>query len=321
MSAIVNRTVGCLAILAAVPGGQTWAQQVAVPATAERVDIPYTELHTLHSRIIGEDYLIYVRLPSTYATSTAAFPVLYSTDANRNFSIIAGALQMLTTPSPPELPEVVVIGIGYPERTPGDLLEWAIGRTRDLTPTNVPTLDRYWTARVSGVAGREVPVRTGGAATFLRFLQEELIPWAEANYRISHTDRSLAGYSYGGLFALYALLQAPETFQRYFAGSPSIEYDDSVIFRLEERSARGRSDLPAQLFTTIGGLEGDTALANVTRMADRLRARRYASLRLETQVFEGETHRSCVPAAFSRALRVLYGPAARTARRGPASPG
>ncbi len=210
---------------------------------------------------------------------------------------------------------MVVVGIGYTETPPGDLVGWAIGRTRDLTPTNLPELDRYWTRRVSGGAGRELPVHTGGAAAFLRSIREELIPWVEANYRVSRTDRALAGYSYGGLFTLYALLVSPGTFQRYFAGSPSIEYDHGVLFRLEEQSAAGRTDLPAQLFLTLGGLEGDTALDQLTRLADRLRARHYPSLRLQTQIFPGETHRSCVPAAYSRTLRVFYAPGAPVSGR------
>ncbi len=306
--------VGGLVLAAAIgPQDAAVCQQGAGGAAPEPVAIARTEIHTLHSRIVGEDYRIYVSLPPSYAASSGSYPVLYVADANRNFAIIAGTLGMLSAPPPPELAEVVVVGIGYAEGAPGNLMGWAIGRTRDLTPTNVPELDRYWTRRVSAAAGREVPVRTGGAAAFLRFLREELIPWVEGRYRVSRTDRGLAGYSYGGLFTLYVLLQSPGTFRRYFAGSPSLEYDQGVLFRLEEQSAAGRADLPAQLFLTLGGLEGDTARDQLTRLADRLRARRYPSLRVETQLFPGETHRSCVPAAFSRALRVFYEPGAADA--------
>ncbi len=310
MRCCLRSAVGGL-VLAALHAPAAAVGQQPEGALAGPVRIARAESRTLHSRIVGEDYRISVSVPATYGQSSASYPVLYVTDANRNFSIIVGAVGMLTTPPPPEVAEVVVVGIGYSEAAPGDLMGWAIGRTRDLTPTNVPELDRYWTRRMSAVAGRELPVRTGGAPAFLRFLREELIPWVEAHYRVSRTDRALAGYSYGGLFTLYALLQSPGTFRHYFAGSPSIEYDQGVLFRLEEQSAAGRTDLPAQLFLTVGGLEGDTALAQLTRMADRLRARRYPSLRLQTQVFPGETHRSCVPAAFSRTLRVFYGPAAQ----------
>ncbi len=91
MNGTVVRTLGCVALLA-LPAGGARGQRVGGRQAAEGVAIPYTETHTLHSRIVGADYQIYVRLPSTYGSTTALFPVLYSTDANRSFGIIAGPL-------------------------------------------------------------------------------------------------------------------------------------------------------------------------------------------------------------------------------------
>ena len=40
---------------------------------------------------------------------------------------------------------------------------------------------------------------------FLQFIADELSPYIEKNYRARETGRVLAGHSFGGLFALYAL--------------------------------------------------------------------------------------------------------------------
>ncbi len=309
-----RRTLRSALLLATLPAALLARQQSAPAQGAQRITIPNTELHTVHSKIVGVDYAIYVALPATYATSTATYPVQYATDANRSFGILAGILQMLTTPDQ-EIPEMVVISIGYPDQGMGEMLEWAVGRTRDLTPTSVGAEDRRWTTILSQAAGHDVSVHTGGAAAFLRFLREELIPWTEARYRVSHTDRRLAGYSYGGLFTLYALFNSPETFQRYFAGSPSIGYDGGVLFEYEAQSAARRHNLPVRLFMSAGGLESETMLQNMALMAKQLRSRNDPGLRLDTHVFEGETHRSCPGAALSRALRVLSAPVETSAPR------
>jgi hypothetical protein len=144
-------------------------------------------------------------------------------------------------------------------------------------------------------------VQSGGAAHFLKSLREEIIPFIEAIYRLS-PERGLAGYSYGGLFSLYALFHAPELFQRYFAGSPTM---NEQLFEYEEQYASAHRDLAAKVFITKGGLESDLH-EPIRRMVDRLRSRAYPGLELQPQVFEGEGHSSGYAASVSRTLRELY---------------
>jgi hypothetical protein len=184
--------------------------------------------------------------------------------------------------------------------------DWGAWRTRDLTPTNVPSSDTYWAGIFSKFAGREIEVKTGGAAKFLECIEKEVFPFMESNYRVSATGRGLGGYSYGGLFSLYVLFKRPELFSLYYAGSPSIKYDKGVLYTYEKEYAATHKDLNATLFMTTGGAEDSVMIANVNLMAEQLKTRNYPGLKVETTVFPDETHMSCVPAAWMRAFRVLY---------------
>ena len=264
------------------------------------VSIKNAEIRTFYSDILNREMNIYIKLPAGYYDNTdQVYQALYFTDANRQFHVLADIAGLSEFPRPAE-PEIVIVGIGYKIRDMGDWGEW---RSRDLTPTNVPASDSSYSKQYSAFFKRQFEVRTGGAPLFLKFINEELFPFIEANYRVSVTERGLGGYSLGGLFSLYVLLTQPELFTIYFAGSPSIGYDKGVLFRLEEEYASINTDIKAKLLMTFGGLEDTT---NMKKMAQVLLSRNYPGLSVTTHVFPGENHQSCFPSAIMKALRVLY---------------
>jgi pimeloyl-ACP methyl ester carboxylesterase len=57
-------------------------------------------------------------------------------------------------------------------------------------------------------------------------------------------DRTLWGYSLGGIFALYTLFQKPNLFQRYII----VDGFDEKYFELEKIYASQHTDLPIRLF-------------------------------------------------------------------------
>ncbi len=108
------------------------------------------------------------------------------------------------------------------------------------------------------------------------------------------------------LFVLYALFTRPETFQRYFAGSPSVEYGNDVIFDYEKEFAASGNMSKSRIFLSVGALEDSTTKAGVAAMYEKLRTRDCPGGLASFQVFDGEDHRSCMAAAIARAFRVLY---------------
>jgi hypothetical protein len=266
---------------------------------------PGVEIRELESTILHRDYLLYIKLPWKYDFEENEYPVLFCLDGNRSFPFYSTMSLVYETPGS-NREEVIVVGIGYKvdrNRIAG-LADWAVWRTHDLTPERNEGVESFWREKLSGLtteADREV--ETGGAPIFLRSIREEIIPFIEKNYRISSSRRGLAGYSYGGLFTLYALFQAPNLFSNHLAGSPTL-WDR--LFDYEEDYATGHNDLETRLFLTVASLELEL-IPRIERMFELLRSRKYPSLKLEHKIFEGEGHASAYPSFVARALLSFYG--------------
>jgi predicted alpha/beta superfamily hydrolase len=265
---------------------------------------PGIEMQSLHSEILDQDLELYVKLPWHGLRNNASYPVLFVLDANRSFPLYSTMSLIYETPGE-KAEEIILVGIGYkldPDRIKG-LAQWAAWRTRDFTIEQNKETELYWKKRLSAITGTPFQaVQSGQAGQFLETLRQEVIPFTEAHYPLS-SDRGLAGYSYGGLFAWYALFHASELFQRYFIGSPTMK---AKLFEYEEQYASDHNNLDAKVYITEGEMESDLH-DSIQRMVIRLRARGYPGLELQTHVFEGEGHTSAYAAAVSRALRVLYG--------------
>ena len=140
---------------------------------------------------------------------------------------------------------------------------------------------------------------------FLRTLKEELIPYVESNYRVA-PDRGLAGYSLGGLFATWVLLNDTGTFSRYLIGSPSLWWDDGIMLKAEAAAAKSGKALQGRVFLSVGSDEGKKMAPPLKDLTTALASHAYPDLRMETYIFDGENHLSGIAGTFSRGLKYLY---------------
>jgi predicted alpha/beta superfamily hydrolase len=259
-----------------------------VPPTAQPAQaiILGTEVRTLHSSIVDQDYAIQVALPQSYSTSDKTYPVVYTTLGDFRFGLTTDTVRELRLDqelrSKGHMPEVIVVGIAYDGLKWQYYFEYPTLVFRDLTPT-----------------------ASGEADKFLEFLQDELFPFIDANYRTDTQDRTIVGHSVGGLFSLYVLFQSPDTFNRYIALSPSLWWDKKVIFEYEEEFAKNQSELPVKLFLAAGELETSLA-SDLEKFHQILEDRNYAGLEMEMVIFEDETHSSVLPGATSRGFRSVF---------------
>ena len=253
-----------------------------------RVSLPGTELRPIHSEAADTDYMLYVALPASYtADATKTYPVLYCVDANIGFAAITQMYRGFIMTG--EVSEMILVGIGYPTESLGEFFE---RRHADMVPQG---------------------------EQFMRVILEDIIPYVEAEFRTSG-DRAFAGYSRGGLFAMYLLLHATETFGDYVIGSPVLGWGASVddndpnwwrtgtMFVQEAAHAATHDDLDARVFFSYCSLEDPSIIGSTAGMVATLSKRGYSGLELELAVFEGETHMSGSGHWLSRLPRFVFQP-------------
>jgi predicted alpha/beta superfamily hydrolase len=176
----------------------------ATALSSNRGTIPGTEVIRIHSEVVGQDYALYIALPFGYGIEGQTYPAVYVLSGDDHFGLTADTARLLRAGD--EAPDLIVVGIGYgPEWNVHDLERNVKRYVNDLTPTSITTY-----------------AELGGAAKFLQFIGKELIPFVDANYQTDPEDRTIVGHSLGGLFGLYTLFHAPDTFNRYIVLSPSL---------------------------------------------------------------------------------------------------
>ena len=166
------------------------------------------------------NYLIQVFKPKV-SPPKDGFSVIYMLDGNASFpyaSVIAQAVEFSFKrhhQAPP-----IIVAIGYDIDSTIDVE----ARTFDYTPPIEGEL-------IAPVHRSNSPYPIGGAEDFYQFIQYQLKPLIAQHYTINKLDQSLFGHSYGGLFILYTLLKHPESFQHYYAASPSIWWHDEYLLK------------------------------------------------------------------------------------------
>ena len=243
--------------------------------------------HRLHSSHVGDEFVITIHLPQSYDTSEQVYPVLVVLDGDKSSGMARDITDWLAWSG--EIPEQIVVVISYG----ASLEEWWNKRSRDLTPTMDST--KLW---------GEFPL-AGGAGAFQSFIRQELIPFVDTNYR-TNADRTLAGLSFGGLFGIYVLFSEPSLFHRYIVANPALAWDDERILEYESQYRSKHAALDAVVFTAVGGLDEPAILEPWERFNHLIEAREYEGLKWTAHQFEGESHVSCWPAAFTRGLRTVF---------------
>ncbi len=267
---------------------------------------PPIKTHRLASVKIGQTYEIRVMVPVSKKDGSEKFPVLYMTDANGGIPMAQTARTMQTAG---ELSRFIIVGIGYPV---DNIFHSLYLRQRDLTP-NVMTRKRY-PFPIEGIVEVTGGKKMGGAPEFLDFIQNELKPFINANYNTIPDDSGYFGTSLGGLFGLYILFNAPETFNRYVIGSPAIWWGDEVIFSQAKKFLENNDALKANIYMAVGDIEeiaepNKRYVSNVYKMDALLRSKPLTGFTLKTALFPDIGHTSAFGILHSRGLRAVFGPA------------
>jgi predicted alpha/beta superfamily hydrolase len=270
-----------LTILFTISSSQLILAQT-VRSSPPQVEILGTQLLHITSAIVGQEYDLYVNLPRGYQDTTKTFPLIFLVDAQWDFPLTQAIFGEQYYDG--FVPAAIMVGITWGGVNPNyDSL-----RARDLSPTNV----------------KQVP-QSGGAPKFLKFIKNELIPYIESKYRATKNGRTLMGSSFGGLFTLYALFHETGTFDRYVLTSPSVGWDNEILYTYEKEYAAKNTQLPVKLFVGVGGLEAG-GVEGVQKFVAQLKSRNYKGLELETKVLEGIGHSGSKAEGYTRGLQAVF---------------
>jgi len=146
---------------------------------------------------------------------------------------------------------------------------------------------------------------SGGSEKFLAFIREELVPYINKAYRCENFS-ILYGMSNSALFAVYALLEAPDTFDAYLASSPMIGHcPDFINGKL--RAFINRSAAESRILYMIYGTKDSPRVTDfVPDFQTYLKAHAPENFRSELVILEGEGH---VPASsLARGLQFMFSP-------------
>jgi predicted alpha/beta superfamily hydrolase len=245
-----------------------------------------TELIAFKSAINNQYYQLYIKLPASYKETTKRFPVVYCLDGQWSFPLIMEIRGGLLYDN--LLTETIFVGIAWPGN-------YVANRNRDFTPTHT-----------------DFDPASGGAAKFLEVIKSEIITRVNSAYHTDKINNALLGGSSGGLFVLYSLFQQPSPFNRFVANSPSLWYDDQLMFKTERAFAAQHQQLNAKLFTSSGSYEEESNPPMYANFIQQLKASNYKGFEMESFVVDKTGHGSEPPYAISRGLQFVFSKPALT---------
>jgi len=219
--------------------------------------------------------------------------VLYILDGDAHFHSASGVVQFMSDGSigNTQIPEMMVVAI------PNTF------RTRDLTPTHTTKSE----------SGKQEPslASSGGGEAFLNFLQNELIPHIEANYR-TLPHRVLVGHSLGGLLATDALLRQPPIFQGYIAIDPSLWWDDQLLLRKANERLQKTNDFRGAIYISVANnppaedFDANRAKNSCMDFASLLQKNNSPVFHSAVQYFDSENHGSVPLLSLYHGLLFLF---------------
>lgn len=240
--------------------------------------------HSLRSNILNEDREYWISLPDSYhnkESSYKRYPVLIVLDGNLHFKPITGMVNYLSADAYRswKIPEMIVVAIQN------------VDRRRDYTPDKVVTVREN---------------NTGGGDRFLSFLEDELLPALDQQYRTT-PYRILFGHSLGGLLATHAYLKEKTLFNAFIAVDPSFGTWDSETM---DKKLDSLTETSFERFLYIATANwGKRNLRNRDRhlrLYEALNSKCSGELPAKLEYFEHENHSSVPVIAFHDGISAIF---------------
>lgn len=219
------------------------------------------ERYQLDSEQLSETREFYLSLPQSYDNSQHHYSVLYLLDADQNMEHAVASARMLAQWR--GIPELIIVGIP------------STNRLRDFTPTQDVNYSE----------------QSGDGEPFMAFLEKELIPYIDANYR-THPFRILSGHSLSGLLAANELMGVSSLFNAYIITAPSLWWNGFEILEIAEQNFKQNQHENKTVYFGIGELDGYGMKQELLRYIAAIEASGNDRVRFEHREYSGEGHMS-----------------------------
>jgi predicted alpha/beta superfamily hydrolase len=238
----------------------------------------------LISSEVNSTFKLNIYIPGSYNESEDVYPIIILTDACSGSGIAQTTFDVLSWIK--TIPEVIVIGIDYPYT---DMTQLQRYRFRDMMPTHVEGYEP-----------------SGDADKFISFIEKELFPYIQNNYRVDTTDRAFYGHSAGGNLGSHILLEKPYLFNRYVLGSPGYYWDDNEIIKRIQGMDKVGGEYEIVIYSYVEGNASDGMLNNWNTFNNLLKEKISSQIHFRDQIYKDEGHFSVSLSAFSTAIKFIY---------------
>jgi len=218
--------------------------------------------------------MLLIHYPPDYEQSDAKYPVLYLLDGYAHFHHGTGIIQFLSRIG--RMPQMIVVSLLNTRRG------------RDFSPETWPGSNSY----------------TGGADNFIQFLEKELFPFMDKNYR-TEPYKILAGHSLAGTFTLFTFLTNPEIFDAFISISPCLWWPDRLMLKKAEMFLDKYTSLNKNLHIAHEYTSGEPA-TSMQEFIAMLKERTPQELEWQCKHMEGEDHSSLVHNSLYEGFKFIY---------------
>lgn len=241
------------------------------------------DVFSVSSKILNQDRKIYIHVPKSDSSNlNKTFPVLYLLDGENHFHILSAYIDYLSHWK--IIPPIIVVGIIN------------IDRRKDLTPTHsIINFDGKTDFTYN---------TTGGNEQFLQFIEKELMPYIETNYKTS-PFKIFAGHSFGGITTINCMLTHPALFDAYIAVSPSLWWDDKYLIKLAGKTLATLSSADKKIFYSNGN-EGGSFHSDLMKFDTLITTSALKGFKYKYKYYPDETHMTEPIVAYYDGLRFIF---------------
>lgn len=231
----------------------------------------------IQSTVLGEERTIFVSTPLGYDQSTSSYPVMYVLDGTENsIHFASGLISALSAGA--LCPQMIIVAIANTDRF------------RDMTPT---------------VYDRDPTRPSGGADKFLQFIETELFPFIEKEYR-TVPYRIIKGHSASGMCVTHAFLSHNHMFNSYIGISPSLWWDSNLFNKTAEEKIGEMNFKHKHFYFSTGSKETAHNIEGGQSFFEVLKRKNPADLKWKFDHLQNEDHGSQATIAMYNAIRFIY---------------